>query len=99
MVLVNDWSARDVQAWESAPLGPFLAKSFATSISPWVVPLDALRHARVAPPTQDPTPLPYLHDADPWSLAVQLEVRLNGELISRPPFAGTYWTLASSWPT
>lgn len=92
VVLVNDWSARDIQAWEYAPLGPFLGKSFATSISPWVVPLDALRRARVAPPVQDPPPLPYLHDPDPWSLALQLEVRLNGELISRPPFASTYWT-------
>jgi fumarylacetoacetase len=92
VVLVNDWSARDIQAWESAPLGPFLGKSFATSISPWVVPLDALRGARVTPPDQDPAPLPYLHDADPWSLALALEVRLNGDVISRPPFAGTYWT-------
>ncbi len=94
VVLVNDWSARDIQAWESAPLGPFLGKSFATSISPWVVPLDALRPARVAPPEQDPPPLPYLHDPDPWSLALQLEVRLNGEVVSRPPFARTYWTPA-----
>jgi fumarylacetoacetase len=92
VVLVNDWSARDIQAWEYQPLGPFLGKSFATSISPWVVPLDALRHARVPAPEQAPPPLPYLADGDPWSLDVQLEVRLNGEVISRPPFAGTYWT-------
>jgi fumarylacetoacetase len=92
VVLVNDWSARDIQAWEYQPLGPFLGKSFATSISPWVVPLDALRAARVAPPRQDPAPLPYLRDDDPWALALQLEVRLNGEVVSRPPFASTYWT-------
>jgi len=92
VVLVNDWSARDIQAWEYRPLGPFLGKSFATSVSPWVVPLSALADARVAPPVQDPLPLPYLHDEDPWALALQLEVRLNASLISRPPFAGMYWT-------
>ncbi|MDQ1419021.1 MAG: fumarylacetoacetase [Acidimicrobiaceae bacterium] len=92
VVLVNDWSARDIQSWEYQPLGPFLGKSFATSISPWVVPLEALRGARVAAPAQDPPPLAYLHDAEPWSLDLTLEVRLNGEVIARPPFAGTYWT-------
>ncbi|MDQ6949330.1 MAG: fumarylacetoacetase [Actinomycetota bacterium] len=92
VVLANDWSARDIQAWECQPLGPFLAKSFATSISPWVVPLDALAGARVGAPPQDPPPLPYLRDDDPWSLDVRLEVRLNGEVVSRPPFASTYWT-------
>ena len=60
--LLNDWSARDLQAWEYVPLGPFLGKSFATSISPWVVPLDALDAARVPPPARDPQPLPYLRD-------------------------------------
>ena len=59
-VLVNDWSARDLQAWEYVPLGPFLGKSFATSVSPWVVPLLALEAARIAPPERDPRPLPYL---------------------------------------
>jgi fumarylacetoacetase len=92
VVLVNDWSARDIQGWEYTPLGPFLGKSFATSISPWVVPLDALRGARVVPPTQDPPPLPYLRDDDPWSLDLALEVRLNGSVISRPPFSQVYWT-------
>ena len=92
--LVNDWSSRDLQAWESRPLGPFLAKSFATSISPWVVPLDALEHARVNPPPRDPEPLPYLADTDKWGLDLTLEVRLNGQLVSRPPFAATYWTAA-----
>jgi fumarylacetoacetase len=91
--LVNDWSARDIQAWETVPLGPFLAKSFATSVSPWVVPLEALEHARVRPAPQDPEPLPYL--AGPgWGLDLALEVRLNGHVISRPPFAAMYWTPA-----
>ncbi len=92
VVLVNDWSARDIQAWEYQPLGPFLGKSFATSISPWVVPLDALQSARVAPPLQEPEPLAYLQDPDPWSLDLRLEVRLNGQVISRPPFRAMYWT-------
>ncbi|UOY02346.1 fumarylacetoacetase [Blastococcus sp. PRF04-17] len=93
--LVNDWSARDLQAWEYVPLGPFLGKSFLTSVSPWVVPLAALEAARVAPPPREVPLLPYLDDADqPWGLDVTLEVRHNGELISRPPFAGHYWTAA-----
>jgi fumarylacetoacetase len=92
--LVNDWSARDIQAWESAPLGPFLAKSFATSVSPWVVPLEALEHARVSPPPRDPEPLPYLAGPGGQGLDLSLEVRLNGHLISRPPFATMYWTAA-----
>lgn len=92
--LVNDWSARDIQAWEYVPLGPFLGKSFATSISPWVVPLAALQSARIAPPARDPRPLPYLDDtgAEPWGLDLRLEVRLNGHVVSRPPFSTTYWT-------
>jgi fumarylacetoacetase len=94
VVLLNDWSARDFQAWESRPLGPFLGKSFATSISPWVVPLDALDGARVAPPPQVPAPLPYLTAREPWGLDIALEVRVNGSVISRPPFAGMYWTPA-----
>ena len=96
LCLVNDWSARDIQRWESTPLGPFLGKSFATSISPWIVPLDALSAARVPPPVRDPRPLPYLDDtgAPAWALDLTLEVRLNGHLISRPPFAGMYWTAA-----
>jgi fumarylacetoacetase len=92
--LVNDWSARDIQAWESRPLGPFLAKSFATSISPWVVPLEALDHARTATPPQDPEPLPYLAGAGNAGFDLALEVRLNGQVISRPPFATMYWTPA-----
>jgi fumarylacetoacetase len=92
--LLNDWSARDLQAWESRPLGPFLAKSFATSISPWVVPLEALEHARVSPPPRDTEPLPYLADAGNWGLDLALEVRLNGQVAARPSFASTYWTAA-----
>ena len=94
--LVNDWSARDIQAWEYLPLGPFLGKSFASSISPWVVPLDALAAAHVQPPPRDPRPLPYLDDTstEPWGLDITLEVRLNDQLVSRPPFAGMYWTAA-----
>jgi fumarylacetoacetase len=92
--LLNDWSSRDLQAWESQPLGPFLGKSFATSVSPWVVPLDALEQARVSPPPRDPEPLPYLADAGKQGLDLTLEVRLNGYVVSRPPFAATYWTPA-----
>jgi fumarylacetoacetase len=93
--LLNDWSARDLQAWEYVPLGPFLGKSFLTSISPWVVPLAALESARVRPPVREPRPLPYLRDDDePWGLDITLEVRLNGETVSRPPAAGLYWTAA-----
>ena len=94
--LVNDWSARDIQAWEYIPLGPMLGKSFATSVSPWVIPLDALAAARVPPPVRDPRPLRYLDDTgtDPWGLEITLEVRINDQLISRPPFADMYWTPA-----
>jgi len=93
VVVVNDWSARDIQAWEYVPLGPFLGKSFATSVSPWVVPLAALEPAFVEPPGQHPQPLPYLRPSGP-GLAVDLEIRLNGHLVSRPPFAGMHWTPA-----
>jgi fumarylacetoacetase len=78
------------------PLGPFLGKSFATSVSPWIVPLAALGHARVAPPPRDPRPLPYLDDTgtEPAGFAIDLEVSLNGHVLSHPPFAGMYWTAA-----
>ncbi|MDE3722862.1 fumarylacetoacetase [Nocardiopsis sp. N85] len=92
--LLNDWSSRDLQAWEYVPLGPFLGKSFATSVSPWVVPLGALEAARVDQPVQDPEPLPYLRGERPWGLDLRLEVRLNGHVVSRPPFAQMYWTAA-----
>ena len=90
--LVNDWSARDLQAWEYVPLGPFLGKSFATSVSPWVVPLEALTHARVPAPEQEPAVQPYLARTEDWALDLELEVRLNGTVVSRPPFAPMYWT-------
>jgi fumarylacetoacetase len=76
-VLVNDWSARDIQRWEYRPLGPFLGKNFATSISPWVVPLAALEPFRVPGPPQDPAPLPYLQDRGDRAFDVQLEARLQ----------------------
>ena len=94
--LVNDWSARDIQAWEYVPLGPFLGKSFATSISPWITPLAALDTARVPPPPRDTPLLPYLDDTDSelWGFDIQLRVELNGRTVSRPPFASMYWTAA-----
>ena len=94
VVLVNDWSARDIQAWESQPLGPFLAKSFATSTSPWVVPLAALEHARVDPPVQDPVPLEYLRTDKAWGLDLSIEIEWNGTVVSRPPYRQMYWTAA-----
>jgi fumarylacetoacetase len=94
VVLLNDWSARDVQAWEYVPLGPFLGKSFATSISPWVVPLDALRSALVDLPGQDPSPLPYLRgDTDTVrGLDVHYEVVWNDTVVSRPEYRDLYWS-------
>ena len=91
VVLLNDWSARDIQAWEYQPLGPFLGKSFATSISPWVTPLADLR--RVPSPPQDPPPLPYLAVDGPWGLDLTLEAVRNGEVVTRAPFAEMYWTM------
>ena len=108
--LVNDWSARDLQAWEYQPLGPFLAKSFATTVSPWVVTMDALAPFRVPAFTRaagDPAPLPYLHDADDQragSLDIRVEVWLRTPAmrasgaeavrLSRASVAGMYWTPA-----
>ncbi len=94
VVLVNDWSARDVQAFENQPLGPHLAKSFATTISPWVVTFDALRPFLVEPPVQDPAPDPYLRAALPWGLDLNLAVELNGEQIAATNFKQMYWTFA-----
>ena len=94
VVLVNDWSARDIQRYEYEPLGPFLGKSFATSMSAWITPLDALREARTPPPPQEPPPAAYLRARRPWLLDVQLEVELNGEVVSRPPAHALYWTPA-----
>ncbi|ALE86629.1 MULTISPECIES: fumarylacetoacetase [unclassified Pseudonocardia] len=93
-VLVNDWSARDLQAWEYVPLGPHLGKSFATSVSPWVVPLAALRDARVPLPGQDPKPLPYLRGETDASLDIELVVEWNGEEVARPPYREMYWSPA-----
>jgi fumarylacetoacetase len=84
MVLVNDWSARDIQAWEYVPLGPFLAKNFGTSISPWVVPLEALEPFRVAGPAQDPPPFPYLRTTGERAYDIHLEVWLQGEKMEGP---------------
>ena len=94
VVLLNDWSARDIQAWEYQPLGPFLGKSFATSISAWVTPLEALTNAWVPAPPQDPPVVSYLADPDRRGLDLRLEVDLNGEVVSRPPFRTMYWTPA-----
>ena len=94
VVLVNDWSARDIQAWEYVPLGPFLGKSFATSVSAWVTPLAALDHARVDLPGQDPEPLPYLRVDGPGGLDIDIEVELNGHVVSRPPYSSMYWSPA-----
>jgi len=93
VVLVNDWSARDIQAWEYVPLGPNLGKSFQTSISAWVTPLGLLEKARVEAPPQDPPPLGHLADGRDWALDVALEVELNGETISRGNARTLYWTM------
>jgi fumarylacetoacetase len=93
VVLVNDWSARDIQAWEYQPLGPFLGKSFQTSISAWVTPLALLQDARVDAPPQDPPALPHLEGGRDWALDVALEVELNGETISRGNARTLYWTM------
>ncbi len=94
VVGLNDWSARDIQAWEYVPLGPFLGKSFATSVSAWVTPLGALDAAWVDLPGQQPEPLPYLHVEGPAGLDLAVEVVLNGEVVSRPPYASMYWAPA-----
>ena len=93
VLLVNDWSARDLQAWEYQPLGPFLGKSFATSIAAWVTPLALLEDRFVSSPAQDPQPLPYLRTAGDWALDVELEVELAGTVVSRSNTRGLYWTM------
>lgn len=101
--LLNDWSARDIQSWEYQPLGPFLAKNFATSISPWIVTLDALEPFRCpAPPRPpgDPQPLPYLQSSGDAAFRITLEVSLRSEKMQTPvrvsqsKFASLYWTLS-----
>ena len=100
LVLVNDWSARDIQRWEYVPLGPFLGKSFATTVSPWVVTLEALAAYMVPGPEQDPEPLPYLQTQGDWGVAIDLEVGLASpsmgtpDVIARTSFAGMYWSMA-----
>ena len=91
VVLLNDWSARDIQAWETVPLGPFLAKSFATSIGHWVVPLDALERSAREP--QEPAPLAYLAE-DPWAFDLGLEIELNGTVVARTNARELYWSPA-----
>jgi fumarylacetoacetase len=92
--LVNDWSARDLQAWETTPLGPFLGKSFGTTVSAWVVPLAALQHARLRPPSSGTSLLPYLKETSDWGLDIEYEVRINGHVVSRPPYATMHWSPA-----
>ncbi|MGW3406746.1 fumarylacetoacetate hydrolase family protein, partial [Streptomyces zhihengii] len=85
LFLLNDWSARDIQAWEYVPLGPFLGKSFATSVSAWVTPLEALDAARTAPPARDVEPLPYLDDAsdeEPGGFDLRISVAINGHVVA-----------------
>ena len=100
LVLMNDWSARDVQAWEYQPLGPFLAKNFATSISPWVVTLEALAPFRKPLPSQDPEPLPYLRAKNDFTFDVHLEAHLRTSsmnaphLITRTNFQNLYWSIS-----
>jgi len=101
---VNDWSARDIQAWEYQPLGPFLGKSFATTISPWIVTLYALEPFRVEGPRQEPAPLPYLHVDRPWAYDIHLAVELQttrmrergiaSQQITRTTFRDMYWNVA-----
>ncbi|MDW4908319.1 fumarylacetoacetase [Streptomyces sp. ADMS] len=96
LCLLNDWSARDIQAWEYVPLGPFLGKSFATSVSAWITPLDALEEARVRAPARTHPLLPYLDDAEeePGGYDLRISVAVNGHTISEPPFSSMYWTAA-----
>jgi fumarylacetoacetase len=93
VVLVNDWSARDIQAWEYVPLGPFLGKSFQTSISAWVTPLALLESARVEAPAQEPGALPHLQGGRDWALDLALEIELNGDVVSRGNARSLYWTM------
>jgi fumarylacetoacetase len=98
VVLMNDWSARDIQAWEYVPLGPFLGKNFGTTISPWIVTLDALEPFRCAQPTQDPLPLDYLRDNTPGGYDIHLEVQIKpagqhkAKTVCRSNLKYMYWT-------
>jgi fumarylacetoacetase len=90
-VLMNDWSARDIQAWEYVPLGPFLSKSFQTSISAWVTPLELLD--RTQAPEQDPPALPHLAGGRDGALDIPLEIELNGDVVSHANARTLYWTM------
>ncbi|MGG0286914.1 fumarylacetoacetase [Peribacillus butanolivorans] len=100
LVLVNDWSARDIQAWEYQPLGPFNSKNFATSISPWVVPLEALDPFRTPGPQQEPEPFPYLQQTKDGAFNINLEAHLTPEnteqstKITNTNFSYLYWSIA-----
>jgi fumarylacetoacetase len=94
VVVLNDWSARDLQAWEYVPLGPFLGKSFATSISAWVLPLEALADAEVELPAQDPELLPYLAAQPSTGYDIDIEVEINGYVVSNCPYAAMYYSPA-----
>jgi fumarylacetoacetase len=99
MVLLNDWSARDIQKWEYVPLGPFLAKNFASSISPWIVTMDALEPFRTKSPKQEPMPLTYLQQKGKNAFDINLEVAIQPEkgeptVVSRTNFKYMYWTMS-----
>ncbi|MBC7447913.1 MAG: fumarylacetoacetase [Hymenobacteraceae bacterium] len=99
LALFNDWSARDIQAWEYQPLGPFLGKNFGSSLGAWIVPLEALEPFRTAGPAQDPAPLPYLHPAGPGAFDIQIEVAIQPAggaetIVSRSNMKYLYWSLA-----
>lgn len=99
MVLLNDWSARDIQKWEYVPLGPFLAKNFASSISPWIVTMDALEPFRCKGPVQEPTPLPYLQHKGKHAYDINLEVYIEPEeveptLVCKSNFKYMYWSMS-----
>jgi fumarylacetoacetase len=94
VVGVNDWSSRDIQAWEYVPLGPHLGKSFATTISAWLTPLAALEHARCALPEQAPAPLPHLRGSTMYGFDVGVSVDIDGVRISSPPYRDMYWSPA-----
>ena len=99
MVLMNDWSTRDIQKWEYVPLGPFLAKNFATSISPWIITMDALEPFRAKGPKQDPSPLPYLQQKGKHNFDVNLEVAIQTEnknttIVSKSNFKYMYWSMS-----
>jgi fumarylacetoacetase len=99
MVILNDWSSRDIQKWEYEPLGPFLSKNFATSISPWIITMDALEPFRTKGPKQDPAPLPYLQQKGKHNFDINLEVAIQPEkseptIVTRTNFKNMYWSMS-----